>query len=118
MPVVGRAIPWLVLGFALLGLFLGFSEWANPPFSDEQLRASLTNTWEVHVSTTRVFLFVFLGLGAISFVLARRATDSATRIAGFLATAACLAVVLVFLRNHFALAERTTELTGQQVSLF
>ena len=60
MPALARVIPWLVLVFALLALALGLYEWSHPPFADEQLRASLTNTWEVAASTTRVFGIVFL----------------------------------------------------------
>lgn len=114
MPVVGRVIPWLVLGFTALGLALGLREWANPPFTDDQLKASLVNTWEVAASTLRVFAFVFLGLGAICVVLGRRATDARTRVVAFLAAACCLLVIALFLRNHIVMTQRAAGLTGQE----
>ena len=113
MPVIGRVIPWLVLGFTLLAMALGFQEWQNPPFTDAQLQASLVDTWEVAASTLRVFAFVFLGLGVICVVLARRATDARTRIAAYLAAVCCLLVIALFLRNHIVLTQRAAGLTGQ-----
>jgi hypothetical protein len=113
MPVVGRVIPWLVLGFAMLAMALGFQEWRNPPFTDARLAASLVDTWEVAASTTRVFVFVFLGLGAICVVLARRATDTRTRVVACVAAGCSLLVIALFLRNHIVLTERAAGLTGQ-----
>jgi hypothetical protein len=113
MPVVGRVIPWLVLGFAMLALALGWREWSNPPFTDAQLASSLVDTWEVAASTTRVFAFVFLGLGAICVVLARRATDARTRVVAYVAAACSLLVIALFLRNHVELTQRAAGLTGQ-----
>jgi hypothetical protein len=114
MPVVGRVIPWLVLGFTLLAMALALREWSNPPFTDEQLAASLVDTWEVAASTLRVFVFVFLGLGAICVVLARRATDARTRIAAYLAAVCSLLTIALFLRNHVVLTQRAADLTGQE----
>jgi hypothetical protein len=111
MPALARVIPWLVLVFALLALALGLYEWSHPPFADEQLRASLTNTWEVAASTTRVFGIVFLGLGLICLVLARKSAGPRQRVA-YLAAVACLVTLLVFLRNHIELTQRTATLTG------
>jgi hypothetical protein len=114
MPVVGRVIPWLVLGFSLLAMALGFREWSHPPFSDTQLKASLVDTWEVAASTLRVFAFVFLGLGAICVVLARRATNTRTRIAAYLAAVCSVLTLALFLRNHIELTQRAAALTGQE----
>ncbi len=115
MPNLARVLPWLVLAFALLALALGFYEWSHPPFTDEQLKTSPTDTWEVAVSTTRVFGIVFLGLGMICVVLARKAEDPRMRLITWLAATACLATLLVFLQNHIALAQRVTSATGLDV---
>lgn len=112
MPLAGRVIPWLVLAFALLALALGFHEWSNPPFTDAQLQASLVDTWQVAASTSRVFAFVFLGLGVISVVLARRASGGAQLVA-YVAAVACLLAMALFLRNHIVLTQRAADLTGQ-----
>jgi hypothetical protein len=113
MPAFARVIPWLVLGFALAALALGAYEWSHPPFTDEQLTASTADTWEVATSTTRVFVVVFLGLGAISVTLARKPMETAARRVAYLAAAACLVTLLVFLRNHVELTQRATALTGR-----
>lgn len=113
MPVVGRIIPGFVLAFALLGLALGLYEWSHPPFTDEQLKASLADTWEVATSTTRVFAIVFAGLGAICVALARKAAGT-PQIVAYLAAVACLIVLGVFLLNQIHLTQRAAALTGQQ----
>lgn len=118
MPAVGRIIPWFVLAFALLGLALGLYEWSHPPFTDEQLKASLADTWEVATSTTRVFAFVFLGLGAICVALARKASAGAAQIVAYLAAVACLVTLLVSLRNHVALTERAIGISGADLGPF
>jgi hypothetical protein len=114
MPPVARVIPWLVLGFALLSLFLGFHEWSQPPFTDEQLVISRVDTWEVARSTTRVLFVVFLSLGLISVVLARKATDSLTMLVAYGAAVACVITLLVTMRNHIALTQRVSGLTGEE----
>jgi hypothetical protein len=112
MPVVGKIIPWFVLAFALVGLALGLYEWSHPPFTDEQLKASLADTWEVATSTTRVFAFVFLGLGMICVALGRKATGPAQAIA-YVAAVACLATLAVFLLNHVHLTQRAAGISGE-----
>jgi hypothetical protein len=114
MPAFARVIPWLVLGFALMGLWLGFHEWAHPPFSDEQLKASLADTWEVATSTTRVFGIVFLGLGGVCVALARKYTGT-MRVVAYVAAVACVGTLLVFMRNHVVLAERVGKVTGSEI---
>jgi hypothetical protein len=114
MPAAGRVIPWLVLGFSLMALALGLYEWSQPPFTDEQIKTSLVNTWEVAASTSRVLGFVFLGLGMICVVLARRADSGITRNVAYLAALCCLLTVAIFLRNHVVLTQRAAGLTGQE----
>jgi amino acid permease len=112
MPPIARFLPFFFIAFALLGLVLGVREWMQPPFTDEQLRASLRDTWEVAASTVPVFAFSFLGLGAISWVLARRAPDAGTRRNAWIALGLCLLVLAVVLRNHVVLAGRVERVTG------
>jgi TRAP-type C4-dicarboxylate transport system permease small subunit len=114
MPALARILPWLVVAFCLLALALGAYEWSHPPFTDARIAASLPDTWEVAASTTRVFGVVFLGLGAICVVLARKATDSMSRVGAWLGAGGCLLVLLLFLRNHIELTQRATALTGQE----
>ena len=110
-----RVLPWLVLVFSLAALALGIYEWSRPPFSDEQLKISGVDTWEVAVSTTRVFVIVFLGLGMICMVLARKAETAGSRLITYLAATTCLATLLVFLHNHVALAQRFSDLGSQDL---
>jgi hypothetical protein len=118
MPPVARVLPWLFIAFAALGLVLGIREWASPPFTDEQLRSSLADTWEVARSTVPVFAFSFLGLGAISLVLANRAPDARMRTVAWVAAAMCLLALAVVFRNHVVMTERAEALTGQDLTLF
>jgi hypothetical protein len=114
MPAAGRVIPWLVLGFSLMALALGLYEWLQPPFTDEQIKTSLVDTWEVAASTSRVLGFVFLGLGMICVALARKADSGNTRNVAWLAALCCLLTVAIFLRNHVVLTQRAAGLTGQE----
>lgn len=115
MPALARIIPWLVIGFSLLALALGLYEWSHPPFTDEQIRASLAATFEVATSTTRVFVIVFLGLGAICVALARKAEAAGPRLVAQAAAVLCLLVLAVVLRNQVELAGRAAGSTGQDI---
>ena len=114
MPAIARILPWLVLAFALLALTLGLYEWTHPPFTDPQIRASLTDTWEVAASTTRVFGIVFLGLGSICVALARKTVEVTPRRIAYAAAVACLATLTIVLRNHVELTQRVAGITGRE----
>jgi hypothetical protein len=116
MTSVARVIPWLVLAFALIALLLGYYEWTHPPFTDEQLRASLPDTFEVATSTTRVFGIVFLGLGGICLALARKLPAGPAQLVAYLAAAACALALSVFLHNQSVLADRVVDLTDHNPS--
>jgi len=115
MPAVARVLPWFFIAFALLGLAFGIQEWLKPPFTDSQIRESLAKTWEIAASTVPVFAFSFLGLGAIAFVLGRRATDSSARAVAWTASGLCLLALAVFVRNHIVMTQRVESLTGQDL---
>jgi hypothetical protein len=118
MPAAGRVLPYFFIGFALLGLMLGVREWLQPPFTDQQIRDSLVDTWEVAASTVPVFAFSFLGLAGIAVVLARRAPDARARRVAWLAAGLCLLTLAVVFRNHLVLTQRASALTGQDLALF
>lgn len=115
MPPIARILPFFFIAFALLGLALGIREWLDPPFTDDQIRTSLEDTWEVAASTVPVFAFSFLGLGSIALVLARRAPDARTRQAAWLAMALCLITLAVIFRNHAELTQRAERITGREL---
>jgi hypothetical protein len=72
----------------------------------------------VAASTVPVFAFSFLGLGAIAVVLARKAPEATMRRTAWAAAGFCLLALAVMFRNHAAMANRVSALTGQDVSLF
>lgn len=114
MPPVARILPWFFIAFALLGLGFGIQEWLRPPFTDEQIRTSLKDTWEIAASTVPVFAFSFLGLASIAFILGRRATDQPLRVLAWSAMGLCLLALAVVFRNHIAMTHRAAELTGHE----
>ena len=118
MPPVARILPWFFIAFALLGLGFGIQEWLRPPFTDEQIRASLADTWEIAASTVPVFAFSFLGLATIAFILGRRATEKPLRTLAWSAMGLCLLALAVVFRNHVAMTERAEALTGQDFGAF
>jgi uncharacterized membrane-anchored protein len=103
---------------ALLGVVWGVNGWLSPPFTDQEIRDSLVDTWEPSAWVTLLALVV---LGAVAFVSLVVLLFAKLRATGTMtAVTLVLAVIggLLAYRNHVVLTERTTALTGQTFGRF
>ena len=103
---------------ALLGCVWGIHEWLTPPFTDQEIRESFVDTWEPSALVT---LSVLAALGLVTLIsllvllFTRQRGTRAMTVATLLLSVA--AALLVY-RNHIALSDRTTALTGQTFGRF
>ena len=97
---------------ALAACVWGAYEWANPPFTDDELR-NFVDSWEPSAWVT---MFALVAMGVVAVVSLPVAVLVKRRLVRALAVAtALLAIVgggLVY-RNHVELTQRVTRLTGQ-----
>ena len=103
---------------ALTGFALGVYEWVVPPYSDEEIRDAMVDTWEPYAWFT-LFSIGVLGIvvfiaGVVAILVHRRDI----RLTAAAAIALAVGGALMAYRNHAALTERTTELTGQTFGRF
>ena len=95
----------LVSAFSVYGLL-------NPPYTDEQIQASLVDTWEAAARTTTALLFLVALAVVLSLVLAYRGAGSTRRLSAIAVFLAVLAGALVC-SSHIVLTNRVAQLTGQ-----
>jgi len=90
----GAALILVAVPFAVL--LVAATEWFNPPFTDDQIRASIVDTWEPRAMVTfaELVALVLVGLALVAALLCM------------------LAATLTYL-NHARLTARATALTGQ-----
>ena len=90
----------------------------NPPYADEQIRASIADTWEVEALATTVLLGSFFVSIALTFALASRSTSAGIRRLAFISVLLALFAGATTMANHIALTKRTAQLTGQSFGGF
>src|SRR5258706_766993 len=63
----GAALILVAVPFAVL--LVAATEWFNPPFTDDQIRASIVDTWEPRAMVTFAELvpLVLIGLASVGF---------------------------------------------------
>jgi hypothetical protein len=111
----------LVLAVLVLSLAtacaLGLHSIFVPPYTDEQIRASLVDTWEVEAISTTVSLLLFLPAAVSAMGLAYRGNKLSRILSG---TAVLLAIAgsVLFTSSHGFLTARTTQITGQTFAGF
>jgi len=89
-----------------------------PPYTDEQIKASLVDTWQVEAFTTMSLLVWFGASIALAAVFWYRAKDGSTRTLAVLAVLLAFAAGVATTSNHILLTTRTTVLTGQSFGGF
>ena len=103
---------------ALMGFGLGVYEWVVPPYSDQEIRDAMVDTWEPYAWFT-LFSICVLGIVVVfAAVVATLARRRDIRLTAAVAIALAVSGAFMAYRNHAALTERTTELTGQTFGRF
>jgi hypothetical protein len=103
---------------ALLGCIWGVYEWFVPPFTDQEIRDSFVDTWEPSAWATLAALAVLGGVTVISLSILPFARRRGTRTIAIATLVMSVAAGLLVYRNHVALTDRTTALTGQTFGRF
>jgi len=99
-----------------IGAF-GASGLLSQPYTDQQIRASLADTWVAEAWSASAALFLLVLAIVISLALAYRGARSTKQLSAVSVVCAVLASALVFLA-HIALTTRVTHLTGQSFGAF
>jgi hypothetical protein len=84
----------------------------NPPYSDQEIRASIVDTWEADALFTFAALAGIAVVTALSLALAYRSEERLVRRLAVLAVFLAMSSSALVLYSHIALTERTTRLTG------
>ena len=99
---------------AMLLVVGGFAVWGllNPPYTDQQIQASLVDTWEVEAWSTTALLVLLAIAVAMAIALAYRGANLTRRLS-VLVVLAAVVVGALLCSSHIALTNRVTQLTGQ-----
>jgi hypothetical protein len=108
--IVGLVVALFALGFALLQL-------VRPPFTDEQLRDDLVDTWAAYSFGSLVFVAIFSVCFVVSLVCSRYSRAS-TRLVLAAASVAFLAAVALELVAANDLKSRAERASGTSLSWF
>lgn len=103
---------------ALLGLVWGGHDWLAPPFTDQEIRDSLVDTWEPSAWVTQLVLMALGTVALVSLLVLLFARQRASPSITIVTLMIALMAVWLAYRNHVVLTERTTALTGQTFGKF
>lgn len=90
----------------------------SPAYTDQEIRASIVDTWEVHAFFTSAALVGIALVTVISFGVAYRSGQQLPRRLAVLAVILSLSSSALILYSHISLTERTTRLTGHAFGPF
>jgi len=103
---------------AFVACVWGVHEWVSPPFTDAEIRDSFVDTWEPSAWMTLLALSVLGCIFLVSLVALAFARQRPTRVMTIATVTLSIGGALLSYRNHVALTERTTALTGQTFGRF
>ena len=113
----GNVLLLTIIAMLLVVGGLAVNDLLNPPYTDQQIQASLVDTWEAEAWRTMALL-IFLAIAAVlSTALTYRSHALPRRLSILSVLVAFLVGALAF-SNHAALTNRVTQLTGQTFGSF
>ncbi len=108
-----RIIALVVILAVLTGVgAFGIYELLNPPFTDQEIKASFVDTWEVAAWSTMALLVLLTAAVVVSLALSFHSTKPVRRLST-LAVFAAVVVGSLICSNHVVLTNRVTQITGQ-----
>ncbi len=107
----GAALILVAVPFAVL--LVAATEWFNPPFTDDQIRASIVDTWEPRAMVTFAELVALVVGGLVSMGFAALSRVAIRRRTALVAALLCMLAATLTYLNHARLTARATALTGQ-----
>jgi predicted outer membrane lipoprotein len=103
----------VLLGIAILACIYGAISLAWSPYTDQQVRSSLVDTWGAEAMLAAWLLGALIGCFAIAVWLRLRSRDARDRVASLLAVVFTLGGVGLVFASHVVLTMRVARLTGQ-----
>ena len=112
--------PLLYVAVAVLAVMCLYGAYTvvNPAFSDQEIRASIVDTWQAHALFTFFALIGITIVGVLAVALAFSTREQLVRRLAVLAVLLAASSSALVLYSHIALTERTTRLTGQSFGYF
>ena len=108
----------VLVAVAVLACLYGSISLAWSPYTDQQIRSSIVDTWEPEAIVAGLFLDALLVCLALSIWLGIRRRSASDRVVSALALVLTLAGIGLVLAGHVALTIRVTHLTGQTFGTF
>jgi hypothetical protein len=117
MPRLRTTVLFLII-IAILGVgALGVIGLLSPPYTDQQIRASLVDTWEAEAWSVSAALFLLFCAVVVSLALAYRGSSFTRRLSAAAVFSAISAGAIVLV-GHIVLTRHVTQLTGQTFGAF
>jgi len=113
MRVLRTGAALILVALPLTVLLVAVRQWFSPPFTDDQIRASIVDTWEPEAMVTLAELVALSVLGLVSVGLAALSRVTIRRRIGLIAALLCVLAALLTYQNRARLTARATALTGQ-----
>ena len=107
------AAQYIAVTILLLACVYAMFVLLHPPYSDQQIMASIVDTWEAEALGPVALTVAVVVVAAASLAFARRAQNPSVHRLSRIALVLSVAAVGLLLYSHIALTERTTRLTGQ-----
>jgi hypothetical protein len=95
----------------------GINGLVNSPYTDQQIQASLVDTWQVESSITTILIFLLGLVIAFSTFIAYLSTASTRLLAWFSVFLAIIAAVFAY-ASHVEFTNRVIQITGQSFGSF
>jgi hypothetical protein len=114
---IRKAVLVILVALLAFACVLGVRSILVPSYTDQQIQASLVDTWQVEAFSTAVLLVLIFLAAVFAIVLGYRGS----KLVRFLASAAVLLAVAdsaLFVSSHIVLTARTTQITGQTFAGF
>ena len=113
MKPVRAAAQYTAVSILLLTCIYAIFGLLHPPYSDQQIMASIVDTWEAEAMSTVALTVAVVVVAVASLALAYRAQNQSVRRLSRIALVLSVAAVGLLFYTHIELTERTTRLTGQ-----
>jgi len=106
------AVLYAAVAALLLACLYGGYAVTSTPYSDQELRASIVDTWQAQALFTLVVLAGIAALTALSVAVAYGTRDRVVRRLRLLAILLSITSAALVFSGHMALTERATLITG------
>ena len=104
---------YVVVALLVLACIHAIGALLYPPYTDQQIQASVVDTWQVEALVTTATLALLFCALILSVIFAYMSKQTSTRMLATIAVFLSLMAGVIEFSAHVALTKRTTQLTGQ-----